>query len=104
MNQINWRDRYIVIDKVKAGKTVSVTFPISERTVTEKVGGVVYAFIIKGSTVVSINPLNAEGIDSIYALPPQAKNCPFYQRSHYRENRTLWNKKSVFVPEENIKW
>ena len=43
--QINWRDRYIVIDKVKAGKTVSVTFPISERTVTEKVGGVVYAFI-----------------------------------------------------------
>jgi len=63
-----------------------------------------HSFIIKGSTVVSINPLNAESIDSVYSLLPQAINYPFCQRSHYRENRTLWNKKSVFVPEENIKW
>jgi hypothetical protein len=87
----NWQGRYIQIGGTKPGDVVSITFPISERTVREKIGPVTYTLVIKGNTVVSIDPLG--------------KNGPLYQdRAKYRKNETQWGKVTQFAPETEIPW
>jgi hypothetical protein len=85
-----WEGRYVNLGKVKGGSTVTATFPISERTVKARIGAVDYTLVIKGNTVVFIDP--------------PGKICPLYQRDHYRENRTLWVKETRFVSEDEIDW
>jgi hypothetical protein len=85
-----WNGRYLNVGESKSGDTVTVTFPIQERTVKEFIGDRLYTLIIKGNEVVFIDPLG--------------KNCPLYQRTHYRENKVRWVKRERFVPKENIKW
>ena len=89
-HKFGWQGRYINIGKVNGGKTVSVKFPISERTVKEKMGGADYTLVIKGNTVVSIDP--------------PGKNCPLYQRGHFRKNQTRWRKVKRFVSNKQILW
>ena len=67
-----------------------MTFPIGERTVREKLGDTVYTLVIKGNTVVSVDP--------------PGKNGAIYARANYRENQVRWRKVSRFVPEEEIRW
>ena len=86
----NWGGRYIHTGKINDGDTVTITFPISERTVKEKIGGVDYTMGIKGNTVVSIDP--------------PGKYNPFYQRNHYRSDRAQWRKVDRFVSDEVIVW
>ena len=78
-----FRGRYALADRIQAGSLVTFTFPISERTVEEKIGDVPYKLIIKGNDVVSISP--------------SGKYHPFYQRAHYRENKARWVNRSRFV-------
>jgi len=80
----------VKVGKAKSGDIVAVSFPIWERTVKEMIGGVLYTLIIKGNTVVSIDP--------------PGKNCPLYHRAHYRENQARWRKIKRFVSEEQIRW
>jgi hypothetical protein len=81
--KLRWKDRYAQIGQVDSGDIVALVFPITERTVKEKIGGVNYTLIIKGNTVVSINP--------------PGKHYTFYQRAHYRENSVRWVKRPRFV-------
>ena len=56
----------------------------------KKIGDTDYTLVIKGNTVVSIDPPGING--------------PLYQRSHCRENHTPWISRSRFLSEENIVW
>jgi hypothetical protein len=88
--EFNWDGRYINVGAGRPGDTIVVTFPIGERTVREKLGNVHYTLVIKGNTVVSIDPPGKIG--------------PLYARASYRENQVRWRKARRFVPEEDILW
>ena len=86
----DWDNRYVNVGRVNCGQTVSVMFPIRERTVKESFGGVDYTYIVKGNTVVSVNP--------------PGKKFPLYQRDHYRKNKVRWYKVDRFVADDVIQW
>lgn len=86
--KFSWKDRYIDLGAVKKGDEIEVTFPISERTVKEQIGHEEYTLVIKGNTVVFIDP--------------PGENCPLYQRDHYRDNSVRWRKVKRFVSNELI--
>jgi len=48
--------RYVCANEVPAGCTVSVLYPLRERTLTERLGGELYTTRWKGDTVVGIDP------------------------------------------------
>lgn len=90
IRELKWENRYVNAGEVNQGDEVTVSFPIQERTVKEFIGDKLYTLVIKGNTVVFINP--------------PGKNCPLYQRNHYRENKVRWRKITRFVSKENIKY
>ena len=81
--QLGWSGRYAQVGEVKSGDMAALSFPIAERTVKETMGGVDYTLIIKGNTVVSMDP----------AGEPSA----YYQKAHYRENKARWRDRSRFI-------
>jgi hypothetical protein len=85
-----WRGRYLNFGRGLPGDKMVVKFPIEERTVKETIGGLPYTLIIKGNTVVAIDPPGRYG--------------PLYQRAHYRENQARWREVNRFVPQESIVW
>ena len=88
---LHWNGRYMELGAAKPGDVVSMTFPISERTVKEKIGPETYTLAWKGNTVVSIDPAGKDG--------------PFYQgREKYRKEEVQWRKVKRFVPEDEIVW
>lgn len=88
---LRWEQRYVNVGAVKAGDKVKITFPISERTIKEEIGGKTYTLVVKGTTVVSIDP--------------PGENGPLYQgREKYRGKEVAWNKVTRFVPEQDIDW
>jgi len=66
-----WDSRYIDLGKIKKGKRVQIKFPISERMQKERIGGVDYTLLIKGNTVISIDP--------------PGQYSPLYNRDSYRK-------------------
>ena len=53
---LTWRGRYIDLGAVQPGSHVTVSFPIVERKVKEKIGGVDYTLTIRGHNVISTDP------------------------------------------------
>jgi hypothetical protein len=88
---VRWKERYLDTGPVNIGETVAVTFPISERTVKERIGPEKYTLILKGNTVISIDP--------------SGKNIPLYtDRERYRTSPVEWVKVQRFVPDEAVVW
>jgi hypothetical protein len=88
---LHWEGRYVSAGAAKPGEVVSLTFPIEERTVKEKIGPETYTLVIKGNTVVSIDPAG--------------KNGPLYRgREKYRTSEVAWRQVKRFVPEQEILW
>jgi hypothetical protein len=86
-----WAGRYLSAGAANAGDVVSLTFPMEERTVTEQIGGHSYTLVIRGNTVVSIDP--------------PGKNVPLYLgREGYRSNQVAWRRVQRFVPDQAIVW
>jgi hypothetical protein len=90
MRDIRWQRRFIHLGNAQPGDRFSVTFPIAERKVREIVAGTYYTIILKGNTVVGIDPPGQRG--------------PLYRRDYYRTDRTLWHKVDRFVSDETIRW
>ncbi len=89
--KVAWEGRFVSIGAVKPGDKVVMTFPISERTVKERIGPVAYTLVLRGNTVVSIDP--------------QGTNVPLYHgRERYRSGTTPWKEVTRFVSAENIEW
>ena len=75
--------RYVLVGRVEPGDAVTVTFPISERTVRTTIGGEPYSLVIKGSDVV--------------AIAPPGTWYPFYQRERYRQGEVALLMRDRFV-------
>jgi hypothetical protein len=86
----NWNLRYIDLGKVKKGKLIKIKFPIGEKMRKERIAGVDYNLLIKGSTVISIDP--------------PGNHSPLYQREYYLKNYTPWRKVTRFVSDEPIEY
>ncbi len=82
--------RYAKFGPISPGQEVVMTFPISERTEDIAVDQKPYRVIIKGNTVVNINPPGKVG--------------PLYQRARYRENQARWHKVQWFAPDKELLW
>ncbi|MBT9151396.1 MAG: hypothetical protein DDT40_01589 [candidate division WS2 bacterium] len=89
IRKLTFSGRYAEIGKVKP-KTVTITFPIFERTDIIFVEKQKYTIVRKGNDVVSIDP--------------PGRYCPLYQRTHYRKNQTRWKKIERFVSDKLINW
>ncbi len=88
--KVGWEGRYVRVGTIRKGGNVVLDFPILERTVKETIGQIPYTLVVKGNTVVSIDP--------------PGKIIPFYQRAHYRSNVTRWVKKERFVSDHVFHW
>lgn len=88
--QPTWDARYARVGSVQAGDRVELTFPMRERLVRRRIGGINATLTIKGNTVV--------------AFDPPGKNYPLYQRSHYQKGQVRWKEVTRFVSEEEIDW
>ena len=86
MQPARWNGRYVSIGAAMAGDRIAMTFPIEERNVRETIAGDEYTLVLKGSTVVFIDP--------------PGKHNPLYQRDHYRENQVRWIEKERFVSDQ----
>ena len=88
---LHWEGRYVNVGAARAGDVVSVTFPISERTVKESIRPKTYTLVVKRNTVVSIDP--------------PGKNGPLYQNCEkYRNDQVQWRQLKRFVPAQEIPW
>jgi hypothetical protein len=87
---LSWDGRFALVGKVKAGRTVTLTFPISETTHELWIEKKKYTIIRKGNDVVYIDP--------------PGENCPLYQRAHYRVSETRWRKIERFVSADRVDW
>ena len=87
---LTFNGRYAQVRAVRAGQTATLTFPIPERTDRVIIEKRPYTIIRRGNEVVWIDP--------------PGKNCPLYQRGHYRQGETLWKSVRRFVPETEIGW
>jgi hypothetical protein len=82
-----WEGRYIDLGVGNPGDRIKIVFPISERTVQEKIVHKDYTLVIRGNTVISIDP--------------PGKICPLYQREYYRSNMP-WRPVTRFLAERVI--
>ena len=88
---LHWEGRYVNLGSVVRGDRVELKFPIGERTVREKIGPQTYTLVLKGSTVVSIDP-------------PGKNGALYTDRAKYRGTKVSWNKVERFVPEQQLAW
>jgi len=81
--------RFLSIGKSHQGDQVGIMFPMDERTVKETIGGVPYTLVLRGSTVISIDP--------------PGKNGALYLRAQYR-GQVTFRDVTRFVSREHIVW
>jgi hypothetical protein len=86
--EVSWEGRYAAVGGVKPGDVATLTFPIDERTDVVYIEKERYTLVRKGNEVVAIDP--------------PGRNCPLYQRDHYRVDSTRWRKVERFVSKEQI--
>jgi DUF1680 family protein len=86
--------RYIKLESLAPGDRVSMAFPISERIEKVTMMGVEYTLVLRGSTVVAIDPAG--------------EICPLYQREKYRQlllpGQVPLREVNRFVSSETIAW
>jgi hypothetical protein len=91
LRPLHWEGRYVNVVSAIPGDKITVTFPISERTVREKIGPGTYSLVIRGNVVLSIDPAGKDG--------------PLYQgREKCRASEVGWKPVKRFVSDETIKW
>ncbi len=83
-----WEGRYLNLGEGKAGQRIAVTCPISERTVTEKMGRDTYTLLVRGNTVVGIDP--------------PGRICPLFQREYMRDEQPRWRSVRRFAARKPI--
>jgi hypothetical protein len=88
---LNWNERYCSPGFVNSGEVVEIEFPVIEKTVNLEIGPVDARVIIRGNTVVDIEP--------------QGDICPLYQnRERYRTGRTTWSNKLWYALTTEVDW
>ncbi len=85
-----WSGNYVEFEGLKKGDTVTVQFPVREKTVFRVIENTPYRLILKGNTVVDIDP--------------KGKINPIYQRDHYRKDRAPTKEVTRFVSGKSLIW
>lgn len=83
-----WRGRYVELGPLKKGRSVTLRFPIAERTVREKMGARDYALTVRGSTVVAVDPPGSV--------------CPLFDREDCRRDAPRMHTVTRFVAERTV--
>ena len=83
-----WQGRYLSLGEVKKDQKITVAFPISETTVKERMGGKDYTLLLRGDTVVQIDP--------------PGRIAPIFNRDYLREDEPRWRKVQRFVANTQI--
>jgi hypothetical protein len=85
---ISWSKRYVDLGEAQAGDKVSVVFPINEKQTNERIGGIDYTLVLRGNTVVQIDPLGKFG--------------RLYERDYLRDTETRWRTVDRFIYEKDL--
>jgi len=83
-----WEGRYLALGPAQPGQRIEVAFPIAERTVKETIGGVEYTLVIKGDTVVHIDP--------------PGRNLPLYRRDYCRSSEPRYIEVERFLSDREV--
>ncbi|MFH1998083.1 MAG: hypothetical protein ABIK28_00315 [Planctomycetota bacterium] len=84
---LKWDGSFLTFDKIKQGDLVELTFPVDERTQEERIGDTKYRFVLRGSTVVEVQP--------------KGSICPLYDRGFYRKDTAPTKKVRRFISPES---
>jgi hypothetical protein len=87
---IRWEGRFLLLGPVGAGQTVRVEFPIEERAVTAVMSKKPYTLVVRGDTVVAVDPPGVTG--------------PLYRREHFRQSEPAWKEVTRFISDEGIEY
>ena len=87
--EIGFDGRYARVGSVDAGSSVTLTFPIGQRTETINVEKRTHRILLRGNTCVAVDP--------------PGRNVPLFRRDHFLGN-TRWHKTERFVPENLLAW
>jgi hypothetical protein len=88
--QLVWAGDYVQLGGLRVGDTVTVEFPMREKTVFRVIDRTPYKLTLKGNTVVDIDP--------------KGKINPIYRRDHYKQNQAPRKKVTRFVSGETLLW
>ena len=88
--ELRFEGRYAMVGPVAGGQTVTLVFPISERSEWIVVERRRYHVLMRGNTCVAIDP--------------PGSSLPLFQRDFYREDVTRWREITRFVSEQSIDW
>ena len=87
---ITWDGRYANVGKTENDDMVTLKCPITESVRLIHVEKRPYRILLRGNTCV--------------AIAPSGKNCPLFQREHYRSETTRWKKTARFLSDNVIDW
>jgi hypothetical protein len=85
---VRWDGRWLSLGAVRRGQMVSLIFPITERSESALMSGKTYQLLLRGDTVVAVDPPGKLGA--------------LYQREHYRQSEPPWRDVMRFVSDEDI--
>ena len=85
-----WSGNYIETQGLRQGDVITIEFPMPQTTVSREIGGTTYKLMIKGNTVVDIDPKG-----TVY---------PLYERQKYTSGKAPLKKVTRFVSAEAIAW
>lgn len=88
--QFTLSNNYVEVEDLKLGDLVTVSFPVREKTMFSVIGDKAYKLMLKGNTVIDIDP--------------QGMICPLYQRDRYKQDRAPLKKVERFVSRESMLW
>ena len=81
---LSWDNRYVVMENPRAGETITITFPITTRTVETTIGRQDFTLTIRGNTVVKVDP--------------PGERMPLYQRDHMQSEQVPMHSVTRFMP------
>jgi DUF1680 family protein len=88
--EIFWSGNYVEFKELTPGDTVTVEFPITEKTFFSVIGDKAFKLTMKGNTVIEIDP--------------PGEICPLYQREEYKGDQAPMKKVTRFASGESILW
>ena len=80
-----WEGRYAVV-QTQQGDTVSLCFPIAERTETLHLQNRDFTAVVRGNEIVD--------------LSPPGEHCPLFLKPHLRQDEPQWREVERFVADE----
>ena len=110
-----WFGRYVLVDRLKSGDTVTMEFPVVQETRSYRIEGSIdlsrweskeYTCTFKGNTLIDIDSRDEtlERDHGYMADPTAHGSIPIYLRDHLKADKAPMKKVSRFVSEKAPTW